>query len=39
MIKNDHEHEFTKIFLQKKKSEIAPFDHISHFEIRCKTRY
>jgi hypothetical protein len=39
MIKHDHENEFTKIFLQKRKSEIAFLDHISHFEIKCKTRY
>jgi hypothetical protein len=39
MIKHDHENEFTKIFLQKKKSEIVFLDHISHFEIKGKTRY
>ncbi len=39
MIKHDHENEFTMIFLQKKKSEIAFLNHISHFETKCKTRY
>jgi hypothetical protein len=39
MIKHDHENEFTEIFLQKRKFEIAFLDHISHFETKCKTRY
>jgi hypothetical protein len=39
MIKHDHENEFTKIFLQERKSEVASFDHISHFETKRKTRY
>ncbi len=39
MIKHDYENEFTKIFLQRKKSEVAFLDHISHFETRRKTRY
>ncbi len=39
MIKHDQKNEYTKIFLSKEKSEIAFFDHISHFETKCKTRY
>jgi hypothetical protein len=39
MIKHDHENEFTKISLQEEKSEIVSYDHISHFETKCKTRY